>query len=388
MSGHADIRTEVENRCYHLLMGQQTMAKTAATEAADNATPVVEKKSKEGRRLLDVEKIARRDKELNARSRENYLESVRDAVHDEVCDRIQRQIADVSGLCRNVMSIDAGLAQVYDILSVKAASIARLEPVVAEIPWLAKELIDLANSPKYRKTDRLGKVIKFETLRMALSYFGLENLKLLIPNITLLRWVPKVTDPYPAFKHKIHEQVLATALSSRTIAEFSKVDPFHAYLLGAYHELGKLAITKLFFKYFDTVRDEALIEAHNNQERDEHQALTEVTPDPDVWLAMMWNHSFDLSAKMIENMQMRRVMIAGAMREMADDVPVIEMSSLARILAQGRAYGCYRVLSQYKMIAIDEAKAFLRNTRMPKVAIAELKHLDVKQITMSFSEES
>lgn len=387
MSEKQNIRTEIDNRYYHLLMGLQTGQQAAGIEVEGKVKAEQSEQFNARRKLLEVERIAVRDKELNARSKQNYLDDISSIVHDEVCHRMQQRIDNIEDLSTNILGIDDGLGVVYDSLAIKAASIAKTEPLIADVPWLAKELMDIANSPKYRKTDRLGKVVKFENLRMALSFFGIENLKLLIPSLTVQRWIPKVTDPYPAFKQKVWEQVVATALSCQKIAEFSKVDPFHAYLLGAYHELGKLAISKMFFKFFDKVQQEAIMEAHKEQKRDEHAALLEVKIDPDVWLAVMWNQSYDISAKALLHMNMKRVYIAPAMQELADKVPLTEMSPMARVLDQGRCYAKYRVLKSYKLINIDEAKDYLRTCRMPKGAVAALQKVDLRQISLSFAEE-
>ena len=141
-----------------------------------------------------------------------------------------------------------------------------------------------------------------------------------------------MTDPYPAFKQKIYEQITATALSCRKLAEFSKVDPFHAYLLGTYHELGKIAISKMFFKFFDRVQQEAIFEAHKEGKRDEHLALQLVKIDPDVWLATIWNQSFEIAAQAIQHMVMKRVFIANGMQEVADKMPITEMTPIARVV--------------------------------------------------------
>jgi len=387
MSEKSDIRNEIDNRYYRLLIGVRSAQQAAGIEHEREVESKRSEKINSGRRLLDVEKLAARDKELNARSRENFLEKIRTAVHDEICARMQASEQDIPVLAEQVLGIDLALAKVYDALSVRAVSIAMLDPLIAAVPWLEKELLDISNSPKYRKTDRLGKVVKFENLRMALSFFGIENLKLIIPTVTVQRWLPKITDPYPGFKQKIYEQIIATALSCRKIAEFCDVDPFHAYLLGTYHELGKFAQTKLFFRYFDDVQREAQIEAHENQLRDEHEALTQTAPDPEVWLASMWNQSLDLSAGIIMHLGLRRVPIAAAMREVADKVPVTEMSPMARVLHHGRSYATYRVLSGYKLINIEEAKEFMRESKMPKGAMAALKNIDIRQVTLTFGEE-
>lgn len=387
MSGQQDIRTDIDNRYYHLLMGLQTGQVAAGIEVEGKVKAEQSEQFNARRQLLDVERIAMRDKELNQRSKQHYLENISTIVHEEVCDRMQKKIDNIDELSSKIIGIDDGMAAVYDSLSVKAASIAKIEPTIAAIPWLAKELMDLANSPKYRKTDRLGKVVRFETLRMALSFFGIENLKLLVPVLSVQRWIPKITDPYPAFKQKLWEQIIATGISCRKIAELSKVDPFHAYVAGMHHELGKIAISKMFFKFFDKVLQEAMLEAHKEQKREEHLALQEVKIDPDVWLAMMWNQSYQISANVLNHMNMKRVVVAPALQELADKTPIKERSPLGRVLEQGRCYARFRLLRSYKLINMEDSKQYLISCRMPKGAVAALKTVDVRQISLTFGEE-
>lgn len=387
MSDAQDIRTDIDNRYYHLLMGLQTGQEAAGIEVEGKVKAEHSEQHNSRRKLLDVERIAMRDKELNQRSKLHYLENISTIVHEEVCDRMQKEIDNIDQLSQTVLGIDDGLATVYDAMAVRATSIAKIEPAIAAIPWLTKELMDMSNSPKYRKTDRLGKVVRYETLRMTLSFFGIENLKLLIPMLTVQRWIPKVTDPYPAFKQKLWEQIIATGISCRKIAEFGKVDPFHAYLAGMYHELGKIAITKMFFKFFDNVQQEAMMEAHKEQKREEHLALQDVKIDPDVWLAMMWNQSYQISAHVVQHMNMKRVPIVQGMQELADKPPLVERSPLGRVLEQGRCYARFRVLRSYKLLNIEDAKKYLISCRMPKGAVAALKDIDMRQIALTFGED-
>lgn len=387
MSDVKDIRNQIDNRYYHLLMGLEQGQNAAGVKVEGRISAEHSEQLNSRRKLLSVEKIAMRDKALNERSRQNYLDSLNSILHDDVCAQMQEKIDDIEVLSKDIIGIDDGIAKVLDVLSVKAASIAKIEPLVNDIPWLAKELMDIANSPKYRKTDRLGKVVKFETVRMALSFFGIENLKLMIPSLTMQRWIPKKCEPYSVFKQKVWEQIIATAISCNKIAEFSKVDPFHAYVLGMYHELGKVAITKMFFKMYDRTLQQAIIKAHKEQKRDEHQALLQLEPDPDVWLSTMWNQSYHISSKALNHMNMRRLFVASGMQELAEKTKLTDMSPIARVLDQGRCYARFRVLKSYKLINMEEAKAYLQTCRMPRGSLAALKATDVRQVTLSFAEE-
>lgn len=387
MGEKQDIRKDIDYRLYNLLMRLDKGQEAAGVEVEGKVKAEQSEQFNARRELLEIEVLAKRDMELNKRSQMNYLESVSKIVHDEVYKRIQDNMEDMDKLCDQVLQIDPEIAQVLELLSVRAVSIAKLEPLINAIPWMAADILKLVNSPKHRKKDRLGKVIKVENLRMALSFIGIDNLKILIPSMAFKRWIPKVTDPYPGFKHKIWEHTLATALSSQRIAQIAEVNENQAYVLGMFHDVGKLAIAKMYFKFYEAVHREALMEAHKEQKRDEHEALTKIGPSTDFWFSLMWNYSLTLSKKVIEHLNMKRLFIASAMDEFAQNTPFDDMSPLARVLVQGNAYAKYRVLKSYKLINMDEAKEYLKSFKMPAGALGSLKTLDVRVLPLSFEEE-
>lgn len=129
------------------------------------------------------------------------------------------------------------------------------------------------------------------------------------------------------------------------------------------------------------------MEAHKEQKREEHLALQEVKIDSDVWLAMMWNHSYEVSANVVQHLNMKRVPIVQGMQELADKPPLTERTPLGRVLEQGRCYARFRVLRSYKLLNLDDAKKYLISCRMPKGAVAELKNVDMRQIALTFGEE-
>ncbi len=387
MGEKRDIRKEIDYRLYNLFMRLDRGQEAAGVEVEGKVRAEQSEQFNARRELLDVEVLAKRDMELNKRSRQNYLDSVSKIVHDEVFKRMQVKMENMDILFNEVLQFDPDIPAILDLLSVRAVSIAKLEPLIASVPWMAADILKLVNSPKHRKTDRLGKVIKVENLRMALSFIGIDNLKILIPSMAFKRWIPKITDPYPGFKNKIWEHTLATALSARKIAEVSKVDDNQAYVLGMFHDLGKLVIAKMFFKLFDSVHREALMEAHKAQKRDEHEALTKIGPSPEFWFQMMWKYSIPLSTKIIGHMSMKRVFILPAMEEFTQKVAISDMMPLARVLVQANGYAKYRVLKSYKLINMDEAKEYLKTFRMPAGAMALLKTTDVRVLPLSFEDE-
>lgn len=388
MNDNTDIRQEVDKRFYNLLIGLSNAQDVAGVEIEGKVKAEQSEQLNARRSLLRVEKLAKRDMELNKRSEINYIEGTRDSLNTIIFEKIEKQFLEPEVIQTKVLSMPHSIAELLDSTSVKAASIAKLEPIIEQIPWLASDLLKLVNTPKYRKTDRLGKAIVVENLRMALSFIGMENLKMVIPSMTFKRAIPQITDPYPAFKNKVWEHALGSALSSQRIATLYKVNPNHAFVLGMFHELGKLAVTRLYFRVFDEVHLEAQVEAHDKQERELHAALMKIQPTANTLLTLMWQHSVPQSSNIIDYLGMQRVFIANAMQEYASKPPIDNMSPLCKTLFHANGYSKFSMLKRYKLINNEEAKSFIKSLQMPAATFRALQATDIRRLNVAVEEEA
>ena len=337
--------------------------------------------------MLRVERLAKRDKELNAKSEQSYIDSIRDLVHAEISARMSAELEDIGLVYGKILGADDSLPVLLDHLSVKASSIGKIHPLVSSMPWMYDELIKLVNSPKYRRTDSKGKVIAVENLRMALGYFGLENLKMVVPALCFRRWIPQITDPYPQIKTRMWEHALGTALSCKKIAQVHGIDEGNAFTMGMFHTIGKIVVTRLYFRLFEAVQREALQEAHNDKKREEYTALTQITPSGDFLNELISQYAMDTTARLIRHMGMRRVFIANAIEEYAENEKLTDMSPMGQTLVQGIAYSQYRILKGYRLLNMDEAKLFLAKSRMPPGALSLLRTTDLRSLNLSMDEE-
>ena len=153
---------------------------------------------------------------------------------------------------------------------------------------------------------------------MGLGFFGLDNLTFILSSLAFKRSLPQITDPYPQIKLRIWEEALATAIACKQIASVVGVNQKHAFCLGILQTTGKVVVTKLYFKLFESVLREALIETHNAQKHEEHSALTRITPSGEFLNQLIDKYALSISARLIDKMAMQRVFIANAMFEVAD----------------------------------------------------------------------
>ena len=343
--------------------------------------------SKTARSLLRVEKQAIRNKDLNTKSDLSFLSAIAEQIDAEVAKRLEMSLEDTDHLYSKIIGIDKALPELLDLVGIKAATISKIEPLATELPWFFNDLMKFVNQPKYRRIDNKGKVIIVETMRVGLNFFGIENLIIILSSLAFKRFLPQITDPYPQIKLRIWEEALATAISCKQIASVVGVNPNHAFCLGMLQMMGKVVVTKLYFRLFENVLREALIETQTSQKHDEHSALTRITPSGQFLNHLIEKHALNMSAKLIDKMTMKRVFIANAMFEVANNPAAADLSPLALVLKQGKAYAQYRMLKGHKLIDLQQSKDFIRTLRMPKGSLEVLKTTDMRSLDLSVSHD-
>ena len=165
------------------------------------------------------------------------------------------------------------------------------------------------------------------------------------------------------------------------------VNQDHAFCLGMLQTMGKVVVSKLYFKLFENVLREALIETQNAQKNEEHSALTRVTPSGEFLNQLIDQYALNVSVKLIDKMAMKRVFIANAMSEIANNIPLTDLSPLALVLKQGKAYAQYRILKRHKLIDLQQSKDFIRTLNMPKGSLELLKKVDVRTLDLSINND-
>jgi hypothetical protein len=115
--------------------------------------------------------------------------------------------------------------------------------------------------------------------------------------------------------------------------------------------------------------------------------LTRITPSGPFLNHLIDKHALKISAKLIDKMAMKRVMIANAMFEVANNKAAVNLSPLALVLKQGKAYAQYRMLKGHKLIDLQQSKDFIRNLRMPKGSLELLKTTDMRSLDLSINND-
>ncbi len=374
---------QIAQRLNDLFIDIKIAQDNLAQEGQPKANAIEVEQQKTSRKLLTVEKQAIRERDLNQKMEINFLLSVSEQIDEEVELRMQPFLEDTEHLYNKVIGIDEDLPELLDAASVKAASISKAEPIASNISWLYNDLLKLVNQPKYQRTNSKGKVILVDSMRAGLGFFGIENLSMIITSLAFKRWLPQITDPFPDIKHRIWEEALGTAISCKQIASISNINPQHAFCLGMLQALGKIVVTRLYFRIFEQVQQEALNETEKKRQHEEHKALQRVSPSGNFLVGLVNQYAFDASTRLIKHMNLQRIPILHAMLELNSDAPPQELSAMAKLLKQGQTYAQYRMLKRHKLITLEQSKELIRSAQMPKGSLELLKLTDLRSLGLT-----
>jgi HD-like signal output (HDOD) protein len=333
------------------------------------------------RELLAVEEETNKNKIIKAHGQEHFKTQVKNKFFKRVNAEVNKDFDNKENLYMNVLKIEDAAPSILEILAVKAASINRITPLAKALPWLCTELINLVNKPQYRK--RSG--IQVTEPNLALSYIGLDNLKLVMPTFMLKHWLPTSTDPYPLMKRKLWNDSLSIALSSQLLAKEQGLDEFTAFTAGMLSNLGLLAVTHGFLNTYSELYNKELREAYENKDKKLHDALVTLDVAPDLLLEQLLQRSSKVAADMVELMRFDRLQITESLFDLAYAIDIKHMCPIAKLVTKAKAYVAFRSLAKADLISTDEAKILLTAGQLTKNDIALLKKSDIDHIKLIFN---
>lgn len=335
------------------------------------------------RTLLEVEAIAHKKREKKENKNHQFIAQVNTELHQQIQQQIDDYLNDVDYIYQEIVQIQDNIPAVLDILAVKSASVGRIDTLVKDMLWLGEDILKLINLPQYRQEKDPKKVVKVDSPSLALRYIGLDNLKMIVPTFSLKHWTPHSTFPFKLLKRKLWENGMATAIAARGLAQKNEVDPYQAFVLGMFHDIGKLAVVRLYLRVFDSLWEKNTREARENGKKDLHTALSGLSPDPLFLRNLMAEKSAAVSLDLISRMSLKYLPITHAMSEIANKVPVKQASSLAQTVLKARAYSHYKFLQKHVLIEPDEAKSLFSyyqftGTELKLLASMSLQNLQLR----------
>jgi hypothetical protein len=333
------------------------------------------------RELLNVEKETQQEKIVAAHGEKHFRNQVTIVFYEQVRSQVNKAFDNKIHLYHNTLCIEDAAPAILELLSLRATSINRIQPLASSLPWLATDLINLVNKPQYRKRAD----VQVSDARLALSYIGLDNLKLVMPTFILKHWLPDTTAPYGLMKRKLWNDSLSVALAASALAKDKKLNCYTAFTTGMLSNIGQLAVTRCFLNTYSDMHKTALQKAVADKDKLLHNALVKVNNSPELLLEQLHLRSSKLSADLIELMQFVRLPITEAMFDLAYNETIDEMSPIAQIVAKAKVYVNYRSLTKANLINEDEVSLLFETVKLSEKEISLLNKSDIDHIKLKFN---
>lgn len=333
------------------------------------------------RELLSVEVKAQQEKIIAAHGEEHFRKQVMATFFAQVNKKINEEFDNKSYLYNRILNIEEAAPMILELLSLRATSINKIKPLATSLPWLANDLLNLVNKPQYRKRAD----VQVTDAKLALSYVGIDNLKLVMPTFIFKHWLPVSTAPFNLMKRKLWNESLSIALASSALAELSGANRYTAFTTGMLSSIGTLAITRCFLATYDRMHKQELRDAFNAKDKRLHNILTKIETPPELLLEQLILRSSKLSAELIELMNFDRLQITSAIFDLAYVDTINEMCPIAQIVTKAKAYVNYRSLSKDNLITDEEKAALFKSIKLTQNEFSLLNKSDIDHIKLKFN---
>ncbi len=333
------------------------------------------------RELLAVEIKAQQEKIVAAHGEEHFKNQVMELFYSQVRNKVNDEFDNKTNLYNNVLRIEDAAPTILELLSLKATSINRIKPLATSLPWLSTDLVSLVNKPQYRKRAD----VQVNDAQLALSYIGLDNLKLVMPTFILKHWLPNNTAPYGLMKRKLWNNSLSVALAASTLAQEKGLDRYTTFTTGMLSNIGQLAVTRCFLTTYNEMYKDELRQAFETKDKRLHNVLSKVDTSPELLLEQLILRSSKLSADLIELMKFERLQITEAMFDLAYCENITKMCPIAQLVTKAKAYVNNRSLTKACLINDDETKQLFDAVKLNEAEISLLNKSDIDHIKLKFN---
>ncbi|MGL1956778.1 MAG: HDOD domain-containing protein [Colwellia sp.] len=333
------------------------------------------------RELLSVELQAQQDKIIAVHGETYFRKQVMDNFFSQVRSQVNTEFDNKENLYHKVLCIEDAAPTILEKLSLRATSVNQIKPLAVSLSWLATDLVTLVNKPQYRKRAD----IQVSDAKLAISYIGLDNLKLVMPTFILKHWLPTSTAPYGIMKRKLWNDSLSVALASSVLAQQQGLDTFTAYTTGMLSNIGQLAVTRCFLKSYHELHVSELRQAYDTKDKRLYDILVKVDSSPELLLEQLLMRSSKLSADLIELMRLDRLLITEPIFDLAYSDDITKMCPIAQIVAKAKAYVIFRSLNKEDLINSGEAKQLLSTAKITASELSLLKKSDIDHIKLNFN---
>ncbi len=320
------------------------------------------------RELLFVEEVAIKNREEISQKRNLFIQQVEAEFHASLINDLSERFKNTEFILEKVLGFDLSIGKIFDVLYTESCSISRLEVLIKELDWLSDATINFAKRPEYRRFDSKGKLIVINSLRSALSFVGVESLRILLPALIAKRSIPSKSVLFPELHKNIWEYTLGTGKACRAIAEKEGMKWYLGYNIGLLSTIGRSAVTTMYLKSFDGKLREKLIQAQKKKDPTEAEALNTLVPSHKYLISMWHTYADHLTNDLVASLKCRWLMVGIGFEDYTRikevsfaHVKANNLHPLTSLLFRCQGFLKFKMMKANNLISKEASVLYLRN---------------------------
>jgi HDOD domain-containing protein len=377
------LENEAISPIYLRMLSLHISKEFAATHGGLFFKAIKQNKEQDNRRreLLEVEQEAQKNKIIAEHGEQHFRAQISTQLFAKVDTQVSNDLNNKDKIFHHTLAIEDANTAILEILAVKAASIRRIRPIITNLSWLADDLINLVNKPQYRKRAD----VQIHNANVAVSYIGLDNLKLVLPTFILKHWLPRSTAPFSLMKRKLWNNSLSVALAASLLAKSENIDEYSVFTAAMFSNLGQLVVCKSYLTTFHEIHSEEVRVAFQEKDKRLHDILLAIKVPAEILLTLLSQRSAKITAEMIELMNFERLPLTEPLFDLAYTLDIEKMHPIAKLIVKAQAYVTFRNLAKENLVTSDEAKLLFAAAKLNNEDLALLKKSDIDHLKLKFN---
>jgi hypothetical protein len=336
---------------------------------------------------LEIDKIAREKKIAILEEEKKYKEKISKEISDKIVARMDITLNKEDLMFSKLVDLPEILFVLLDKLYLKSTTLSHLETIIGQQRWLERQFKETIKTPHFSKQLE-GSNVKVDNIRTIIGLVGEMNLKLLIPSYIINYNIPK-NDSFPLIGRKIYEHALSTANACYVLAQKQdKVNPFIAYTAGFFHEIGTVALFKLYLNIFDIVWKEELKDARDKFNQKRFLAISHLEPSQKHMRDVFFHNSSKYTKNIVKDFNFERLPIKDILIRFSNKNKLNEdneedfISPYVDILDKANSFSEIKELHDVRLVNDNHFSHFLQFKNLNKEEITLLRKRSLKSIPL------
>lgn len=362
---------EIEHRLYQqLIVGKQksgSMYDELDTELeADASKLAIEREA-------ILERLA---KQIQAKQ---VFEEVSTQLINTVNNAIGHQLASPDSIL-TYSGINENQLLILELLQRKNLDLNRLSPLVTEQAWLARDLLNIVNSPSFRHRRPQRSDVKVTDTKLVLNFIGVENLKLLIPYFCLRNWLPSGHANLLWTTRKLWRYSVVSAIAAQALAKLNDMDGSFVYSCTLLSQLGASVVLKNSAKLFEEIWGEWLREASDSRDKELYDAVIATEFPAEKVYSLVLKHGNSLNWQLLYQLNFKDSAMAKVLSELDNNLSYKELSEEAAMVARANCFAKIVLLEEMRQITPQEKRIMFDYYELSEQEIIRLKGQNYRKL--------